>query len=82
MRGMVRKRNKSLFWILLTAVIWLASLGAMIWTNIQRTTNGLETYYSNPLLITVGTISTSLFSATTLAIVIGLVVNRALKAVK
>jgi hypothetical protein len=80
---MVKKRkNKSMFWIFLTAFIWVLSLIGMIYTNILRTQSGIESYYSSAFLMTLGTISTSVFSATTLAIVIGLVVNRALKAVK
>lgn len=78
------KKNKfqNLIWILVAIFLWSGSLFLMIWTNYQRSFDGLETYYSDALIITINTISTSIFSAMTFAIAVGLFVNKALVALK
>jgi len=81
---MPKKKMKasSMIWIVVMFILWLGSLSVMIWTNYQRASAGLESYYSDALIITVNTISTSVFSAMTFAIAVGLIVRKALVALK
>ena len=76
------KKKVGYTWIIIMMVLWLGSLLLMIHTNLQRAEAGIETYYSDGLLITLNNISTSVFSAMTFAIAVGIIVNRALKQMK
>lgn len=79
---MARKSNKKLFWVFVLASVWLLSLVGLFWTNFMRASGGIETYYSDPFLMTLGSASSIVFSATTLGVVLTFVVNKAIKALK
>lgn len=73
------KKHKSILWMMwwvIAIIIWLGSLITMIITNIRRTTGGIETYYSDALLVTLGSVSYSIFLAFTMALGVSFVIDK------
>lgn len=63
-------------WWVIAIILWAGSLITMIITNIARTTGGIETFYSDAVMVTLGSVSYSVFLAMTMALGVGVVIEK------
>jgi len=70
-------KNNKLMWKIIAWSLWLISGAALVYATIQRTMNGISSYYSNPTWVILGTISYAIFLGTTMGLVVSVIVNRA-----
>lgn len=71
-----KRRIAWIIWLIIGFSLWVGSLVLMFWTNYQRAINGIDSYFSNPLLMTLGQISSSVFLAMTMALGISFIVKK------
>lgn len=71
-------KNK-IWWKVTAWSLWIASGAALVYTTIQRTVHGINSYYSDPTMVVIGTISYAIFLGTSMGLVVGVIISKATK---